>query len=120
MPRRLPVGVWRAAFWAIVVFGVYWALREVADAGPFWPYEDKVKHAAAFAVLAGLGWRAGYLHVMKLGLGLLALGAAIELAQSFTTWRSAEWGDLLADAMGIGIGLWLAPRVLRQPAEHRG
>lgn len=120
MLRRVPTAAWRAVFWVTVTFGFYWALRQVADAGPSWPYEDKVKHAAAFAVLALLGWQSGYRFAMRLGLGLLLLGGAIEIAQSFTSWRSAEWGDLLADAIGIGLGLWLAPRVLRQPAEHRG
>lgn len=120
MLTRAPVAAWRAVFWGVVIFGVYWALREVIDAGPSWPYEDKVKHALAFAALALLGWRAGYREALHLGAGLLALGGAIEVAQSFTPWRSAEWADLLADAIGVAVGLWLAPRLLRQPAEDRG
>ncbi len=117
---RAPVAVWRAVFWSVVVCGFFWALREVNDPGAPWPYEDKVKHAAAFAAFVWLGWRAGYREALHLGGGLLALGAAIEVAQFFTPWRSAEWADLLADAAGIALGLWLAPKLLRQPAEDRG
>lgn len=120
MAGRVPAAVWRAVFWSVVVFGFYWALRVVSDPAQSWPYEDKVKHAAAFVALTALGWRAGYRDVLRLGGGLLALGAAIEIAQAFTSWRSGEWADLLADAAGIALGLWLAPRVLRQPAEDRG
>ena len=48
---------------------------------------------------------------------LLALAAAIEIMQGFTTWRTAELGDWFAGAVGIGLG-WAAssprtPNVLR-------
>lgn len=39
--------------------------------------------------------------------GFLALGAAIELAQSLTTWRSADPWDLLANAAGVATGVLL-------------
>jgi VanZ family protein len=39
--------------------------------------------------------------------GFLALGAAIELAQSLTTWRSADPWDLLANAAGVAAGVLL-------------
>ena len=40
-------------------------------------------------------------------LALLAYGAAIELLQLQVPNRSAEWADLGADAIGIGLGaLW--------------
>lgn len=37
-------------------------------------------------------------------LGLLAYGGLIEVLQSFTPDRMAEWGDLLADGVGLLIG----------------
>ena len=48
---------------------------------------------------------------------LLAQAASIEVMQGFTTWRTAELGDWVAGAVGIGLG-WLAssprtPNVLR-------
>jgi VanZ family protein len=44
---------------------------------------------------------------------LLAYGALIEVLQSFTPTRSAEWADLLADSAGIALGLLLVATWLR-------
>ena len=47
--------------------------------------------------------------------GILAYGGLIEVLQSFTGYRFAEWNDLLADAMGLLLGwsLWLSARTIR-------
>jgi VanZ family protein len=74
---------------------------------------DKLNHLAAFASLAAiafLGRVGAWLHI---ALALLAYGALIEVLQSFTATRSAEWGDLLADGVGIASGLLLAFVVAR-------
>lgn len=72
---------------------------------------DKLNHAIAFtaltitAILAcprSPGFR---LLVM---VALLGFGGLIEIAQSFTPTRSAEWGDLLADSVGMAAGTALA------------
>jgi VanZ family protein len=39
---------------------------------------------------------------------LLAYGGLIEILQSLTPYRSAEWADLLADGLGLAIGLLVA------------
>lgn len=68
---------------------------------------DKLNHAAAFAVLTGVGiMRFGQARI-RLGLALLAYGALVEILQSFTPTRTAEWLDLLADGVGIAAGLLL-------------
>jgi len=69
---------------------------------------DKLNHLSGFITLtlvASFGF-AG--HWRRIGLALLAYGALIEVLQSFTPSRSAEWADLLADALGITAGLLLA------------
>ncbi len=72
--------------------------------GPALPLTDKQIHALAFALLVlPLGWvrpRAA----LWLGPLALAYGGAIELIQP-SVGRSAEWGDFLADAIGIALGL---------------
>ena len=39
-----------------------------------------------------------------MGQGTLAYGSMIEVLQSFTPDRMAEWADLLADALGLAVG----------------
>lgn len=72
---------------------------------------DKWTHAAVFCALGA--WFCGQYarsRYWAVGLALLAFGGLLELCQSLTPYRQAEWLDLLADAAGIacGIGLSLA------------
>ncbi|MFO1330150.1 MAG: VanZ family protein [Rubrivivax sp.] len=74
---------------------------------------DKANHAMAFAVLALLaegGWGPG--RARAIAAALLAYGALIELLQTQLPPRSGEWGDWLADAVGVALGL-LAARAVR-------
>ena len=101
--------------YALLVIVSYLALTPApptsADLG--W---DKANHASAFAALAFaacLGWpkvRHGKTPIL---VGLLAYGGAIELIQLFIPGRSCEWGDLLADAVGISVGALLTIAVLQ-------
>lgn len=71
---------------------------------------DKANHFIAFAVLAMLGG-AGYPDRWTPVLwGLLAYGGLIELLQALTGYRSAEWLDLVADAVGLVSG-WQLTRI---------
>jgi VanZ family protein len=52
-------------------------------------------------------------------IGLLALGAGIEFAQAlFTTTRAMEAADVVADTVGIVIGLSIALTPLRDALLH--
>lgn len=80
---------------------------------------DKLNHALAFFVLAGLaraGWpKAGPLRVFLL---LTAFGALIEGAQyTMALGREAELLDLVADIVGIVAGMIAARLVLRFAPE---
>ena len=71
---------------------------------------DKANHLAAYAALAlagGLGYR-GRRALAVLALGLLLLGAALELAQSLVPGRMASLEDILANAIGVALGIALA------------
>ena len=37
-------------------------------------------------------------------------GLLMELIQVIVPWRSAEWGDALANTVGAAVGVWLAQR----------
>jgi VanZ family protein len=76
---------------------------------------DKVGHFMAFTALAF----SGYLGLptsrgvrTALLFGLLAYGGLIEVLQLWVPGRSAEWGDLLADGIGILFGAGLAALML--------
>ena len=61
---------------------------------------------------------------LSVALGLLAYGVLIEILQGLTSYRHAEWADLLADGLGILAGLalfgllrWLQTRYLLKPGD---
>ena len=108
-----------------VVAGVMLALWPAPEhPRPWFPQADKVQHGVAFAALVGLGWLGELRPLVRLCLGLLLLGIAIEVAQSFTATRTAEWADLLADAIGIAVGalgaVWAQRRSTGLPEKDRG
>lgn len=74
---------------------------------------DKSNHMLGFAVLAVLGHGACPGRTWAVLLGLLAYGGLIEVLQSFTPDRMAEWGDLLADGVGLLIGKACALLLIR-------
>ena len=69
---------------------------------------DKTNHMLGFAVLAFLGRFAWPGRRWSMLLGLLAYGGLVEVLQSFTPDRFAEFGDLLADGLGLVAGEALA------------
>ena len=82
---------------------------------------DKLNHAGAFAVLTVVSifaFARSQRNLWRLLVGLLCYGAAIEVAQSFTPTRSAEWGDLLADLIGMAAGAMLAMLIDRVAGER--
>lgn len=74
---------------------------------------DKSNHLLAFALLAILACRAWPASVVAALAALLVYGGLIEILQSFTGYRSAEWADWLADAVGLLLG-WTLLRAARQ------
>ena len=96
----------RAAAWlfpvalAVVVWG---ELKPSAHGPEGW---DKVLHFMAYFGLAGLATVAfGRLRpALWAGLALAVFGGVLEIVQSFVG-RDAEWGDELANIVGVGAGL---------------
>ena len=93
----------RWTFWVTAVVVMVLALvpklpPEIPSTG--W---DKSNHFLAFALLGLLGRAAYRKHLVAVLAGLLAYGGLIEVLQSFTPTREAEWADVLADALGLGL-----------------
>ncbi|MDR2852218.1 MAG: polysaccharide biosynthesis protein [Burkholderiaceae bacterium] len=64
---------------------------------------DKTNHLLAFLVLGLLGRAAYRQHLRAVFVGLCVYGGLIEILQSLTAARQSEWGDLLADLLGLGL-----------------
>jgi hypothetical protein len=110
---------WRKVWIALWALG--WALclllslgPPLPGAAPLFPHADKVNHALAYAVLAwwAMGCFASTAGRRRALLALLVLGAAMEWAQgAFTVDRQRDALDLVANAIGVGLGtalgLWI-------------
>lgn len=105
-------GTERALRWLFAATAVIVMVLSLAPLEPDAPSLgwDKANHLAAFALLALLGCRAYPAHISIVLAGLLAYGGLIEVLQSFTGYRRAEWADLLADALGLPLG-WMVARL---------
>lgn len=108
----------KLVFWCALVTVVVMSLMP----GPMLPssinFWDKAQHALGFF---GLTWLALLAYPRKpmnqIGVALLLLGGAIELAQWATGWRHGDWLDMLADAVGISTALVLRLQWRNKPAE---
>ena len=70
---------------------------------------DKWLHGVTFAFLAV--WFSGQYRresYWRVGLGLIIFGVLIEACQRMVTYRSSEWYDIVADIVGILVGLAVA------------
>lgn len=94
---------WRLALAGVLIVVLVLSLLPLGPDAPTTGW-DKTNHLLAFATLAVLGCLAYPGRIPRTLLALLAYGAVIEILQSFTDYRSAEWADLLADAIGLVAG----------------
>jgi len=101
---------WLTAGWLMVVAVVLLSLTPNLPISVGIVDFDKAEHAFAYLVL--MAWFGGlsprWAHPW-VALGLLALGAVIEVAQGLSGYRSADHRDLIADGVGIVLG-WLLAR----------
>lgn len=98
-----PAAIRKLAFWSAAAAVLVFSLLppEVQTPTTGW---DKANHCAGFAVLAVLGLLAYGRRRGAMFVGLLAFGAAIEALQWLSGYRLAEWGDWLADVIGVAAG----------------
>lgn len=98
--RRLALALFVLSLLAISYLALTPTPPKAADLG--W---DKLNHFSAFGTLTALGGLAWPGRHWILATGLLAYGGLIEILQTQVPGRSAEWTDLLADGIGILLGL---------------
>lgn len=100
--------VWRWVLGVGTVFALVLALLPARDiplpTGLL--VRDKVLHAAVFVGIGGVARLAFWPSSWVVGAAYaVGLGALIEVLQYFVPYRSAEWLDLLADGVGVGLAL---------------
>lgn len=115
---------------ACVVLICYLCLKQISPTGLGrfnFPGADKVVHWGMYFGLCLLVWAERRLnaekryiaHAALYAVALpLALGGAIEIAQEYlTTYRSGDWADFAADALGVltalPLGLYVVPRIFK-------
>ncbi len=95
----------------LLLISVAWGCLQAPgpDDIPWFWGADKIIHLSTYALLYICAWLAfpGALLSWMLHGSLLAYGLLIEGLQSLTSYRSAELGDMLANATGLGLGCLL-------------
>ena len=105
-PLRHP-RFWLAMWWLAVLVVLAFCLMPSSNLPDMPHNSDKLEHALAFFVLAASAVQLyARPRLRVVGIGLLLLGVAIEVAQgALTVDRSADPFDVMADAVGIALGM---------------
>ncbi len=103
--KRDLTSLWRLGFWVALVVSYTLALLPQEMAPQIGRLSDKTIHFYAFGVLTLLLWFAYRLRYRVVAVWLLGYAVLIELSQYFTANRSAEVLDVVADVIGIGMGV---------------
>lgn len=99
---------WLAVGWLLIILIGYLSLVPSPPTPLRIPHADKLEHLVAYTTLMGWLCLIYPTHRQRLSLALacISYGGIIELLQGWSGYRSAEWADLLADSLGVGLG-WL-------------
>lgn len=105
----------RTAFWTLLA--VLTALSLMPQAylpAPAFSIWDKAQHAVGFATLTFLGLKTFSSKPLQVVVAMLIYGGLIEVVQALSGWRTGDWLDLLADAIGIALAwaMWFLMRSL--------
>ena len=92
-------------FWGCCVLVLWGTLSTPSGIAASFPFQDKLLHVGAFATLAWTGYLGYPNRLLIIAVGLVGFGAGIEIVQAYVPARSTEFADLLADVVGIIIGL---------------
>ena len=108
-------GLWAALLTVLVLLA--FALSQALQISP---RVDKLIHIGAFGTLAFAAYFATGGRLWKVCATLFLFGLLIELSQSFLPGRSGDLDDLLADVLGIAVGLLCAHELARWASSVLG
>jgi VanZ family protein len=103
---------WRLALGVALVAVAWTSLLPPENLPQDVAVSDKVAHALAYALLGALAVLSG-LRWLPAVAAVVAFGLAVEIAQGLSGYRSFEWADLLADALGAAVGGAAASSIAR-------
>ena len=83
----------------------------------WFPHQDKLMHFAAylFFTLLCLPQMTSRLSVTVIVAGIFLFAAAMEIGQHFIPNRTLSGLDMLANSLGLGLGVLISLRLRRQP-----
>jgi VanZ family protein len=87
----------------------FWFFENRGTALSWFQNADKWLHGMTFVVLSV--WFSGIVEKRRywlIGLGLMLFGFLVELCQLQVSYRTADWIDILANTLGIIVGLTIA------------
>ena len=88
-------------------FLIYLSLRPIPpEIGNIFSYQDKLMHLSAYVILGAL-YQKVFRKPQWAIIAAVSLGIGLEIAQSFLSYRSFELLDILANTLGVGIGVWM-------------
>jgi VanZ family protein len=106
---------WRLIFLVLTVLVIWLSVKAPGEALGFHIW-DKLQHLMAYAALgfAGSLGFPGRKPTIILALGLVFLGAALEVAQSYVPARDMSFGDGVADLLGVAVGIGLGYLIVQR------
>ena len=104
---------------ALGIVGVTWtSLLPPEDVPPTLGLSDKVLHLLGYAVLGVLAVLSGLRWPLAL-VSVVGLGFVLEIIQGLLGYRSFEWLDLAADAVGATAGVLVTWRIMVEVRARR-
>jgi len=104
--RRVARALWFLAILAVIVGSLLPSNSLAIRTLERLPLSDKLEHLGMYAVLVFLP----AIHerrsvLLGAAAGAIVLGVGLEIAQLLTGWREYEFADMIADAIGVCMGL---------------
>lgn len=111
--------LWAVLGWALVIGVATGSLLPGPLVSKVMHYNDKIVHASSYFVL--MVWFGGlyprHKHV-RIAVALLGLGVALDVLQGLTQTRSLDVYDIVANTVGLTLGLALSLTVLEGWCER--
>lgn len=115
--NTLNTRVYQVIFSLLFSFITYSFFIKGSGTPPPFPHIDKVGHIGCFILLTVTFIKAFNLNIKLSSLYLISYGALIEFLQGLTEYRQASIADLVADVLGVLIGLYII-KWLNTPRAH--